>query len=247
MPALPAHLRQKIGAYINPASLFPRARSQRVVRRRSGLNSRKIRKARYIPVISPRTLTVKLRYSIPFSTVLSSTASNVGENLFRANSVYDPDLTGVGLQPRGFDQYMALFDHFCVMGSQITACFQFLTGSATANSGQCSVMLNDSDTTAETYTKIQEARYRKIRPINSATSNAVVIKLNYSTRRFFGRRGGDILNDKTLSGASNANPTEDAIFHCMYYSLASTSSTVYLTGYIDYIVTFHEPKQPAQS
>lgn len=39
---------------------------------------------------------------------------------FRSNGMYDPDKTGLGHQPRGFDNFMALYKNWVVVGSKIT-------------------------------------------------------------------------------------------------------------------------------
>ena len=42
---------------------------------------------------------------------------------FRANSLNDPDATGVGHQPRGYDQLKGLYEHSEVLSSTITCRF----------------------------------------------------------------------------------------------------------------------------
>ncbi len=42
---------------------------------------------------------------------------------FRANDCFDPDETGVGHQPRGFDQIIPMYEHFTVIGSKMKATF----------------------------------------------------------------------------------------------------------------------------
>jgi len=42
---------------------------------------------------------------------------------FRANDAYDPDATGTGQQPAGFDETMASYEQFCVVSSKITVRF----------------------------------------------------------------------------------------------------------------------------
>lgn len=43
--------------------------------------------------------------------------------VYAANGLFDPDITGVGHQPAGFDQYMALFNEYVVTGSTIKCTF----------------------------------------------------------------------------------------------------------------------------
>jgi len=43
----------------------------------------------------------------------------------RANDLYDPEIALGGHQPRGFDEFMAIFDKFTVTGSNISATFMY--------------------------------------------------------------------------------------------------------------------------
>lgn len=50
-------------------------------------------------------------------------AGITANNAFAANSMYDPNVTGVGYQPCGFDEAMAFFYHFTVTAAKITVQF----------------------------------------------------------------------------------------------------------------------------
>lgn len=50
------------------------------------------------------------------ASVIAPTATP-NDQTFRGNSVFDPDLTGVGQQPRGFDEYAALYGKYYVVKS----------------------------------------------------------------------------------------------------------------------------------
>lgn len=69
----------------------------------------------------PETLTTTLRYSDVYTLSTSGTAP-VG-NIFRMNSVFDPDFTGTGHQPLYFDQFAAVYSRYSVLGSKITATY----------------------------------------------------------------------------------------------------------------------------
>ena len=43
--------------------------------------------------------------------------------IFSANGLYDPDITGVGHQPVGFDQMGQMFDHYTVIAAKIRVDF----------------------------------------------------------------------------------------------------------------------------
>lgn len=65
----------------------------------------------------PRQLYTKLNYVETFQLV--STSGSIATRTIHANSLFDPDVTGVGKQPYYFDQFAALYNAYCVYGSKI--------------------------------------------------------------------------------------------------------------------------------
>ncbi len=64
----------------------------------------------------PLRYNAKLTYS-QWGSYGNGVATTYGtENVFRLNSLFDPDLTGVGHQPYGFDQLATLYREYKVMG-----------------------------------------------------------------------------------------------------------------------------------
>ena len=55
----------------------------------------------------PNSINVRLRYSDVIT--LTSTAGSLSKHVFRSNSLFDPDFTGVGHQPMYYDQLGALY------------------------------------------------------------------------------------------------------------------------------------------
>lgn len=68
-------------------------------------------------LIMPDTAYVKLRYNNEYR--FESTLDN-HRFVFVGNGVYDPDLTLSTARPGGFDQWMAFYDSYEVIGSRIT-------------------------------------------------------------------------------------------------------------------------------
>ncbi len=62
-------------------------------------------------------LMVKLRYVDTIT--IDPGAAAIGIHVFRANSIFDPDLTGTGHQPLLHDTYATLYDRYRVVSSKI--------------------------------------------------------------------------------------------------------------------------------
>jgi hypothetical protein len=66
------------------------------------------------PLVIPDRTRVRLRYTTPFS--FSGTFLT---QVMAMNGLYDPDISGTGHQPRGFDQWMAFYQRYQVTDSMI--------------------------------------------------------------------------------------------------------------------------------
>jgi len=64
----------------------------------------------------PDQMRVVLKYNQVITMV---NVAGIGTHVFRLNSLFDPDLTGTGHQPLGFDQWATLYGEYQVMGSRI--------------------------------------------------------------------------------------------------------------------------------
>lgn len=72
-----------------------------------------------VPLGLPKKQVATLRY---FETVtLNAGIGVIASNVFRANSLFDPNVAVGGHQPRGFDQWMAFYGKGIVLGSKCTA------------------------------------------------------------------------------------------------------------------------------
>lgn len=76
----------------------------------------------------PQKLSVRLKYGTTMYTDM--TAGTTWYNVFRGNSIFDPDLTGTGTQPRYHDELQSLYRFYYVTGSRIKVTFN---NSSTSN------------------------------------------------------------------------------------------------------------------
>ena len=96
-----------------------RTNYRRVRRKRRRISRR--RRRRGVPRgIIPNTRLVKHRYVDNDVYLNSTSGGSPATYVFSANGMYDPDITGVGHQPLGFDEMTTLYNHFTVVGCKIT-------------------------------------------------------------------------------------------------------------------------------
>lgn len=193
--------------------------------------------------VIPKSMAKRFRYVTDIS-IDPPTAGTVGYHIFRANSLYDPDKTGVGHQPYGFDQYVPdLYNHVTVLGAKITAVFS-LGSPAVANAANnliCGITVKDDDVPILDPELIREnSRGTRWSMITNA-SNPRAISAKFSTRKFFGKK--DVRDNAELTHTATTNPSELAYFHVWVapcaYNVDAYNATVQVI--IDYIAFLSEP------
>jgi len=172
---------------------------------------------------------------------------------FRANSIYDPDLTGTGHQPLGRDTFTEVYGKYIVVGSKITAKFLPTDGSFVYPS-LVGIKLGDTSVMATTDASlIMEQGNSRFKVINSRTGatggNAPTsVSLTFSGKKWFGWKD-TADNLASFAAPASTNPTTLAYFTVYYGDIVGsadlTACNCVVT--IEYIVKFLEPKEMAGS
>jgi len=160
--------------------------------------------------------------------------------VFQANGLYDPDITGTGHQPAGFDELMSFFDHYTVKSSKITLQLHTVDSAYQQNVG---VYIND-DQTAEPDERviIENGRGQYVRLNTSGTtSNCCTLEDTVSVSDFLGRP--NVMDEDDLRGSVTANPQEGLYWHVWAAPLSGVDADgVGFDVRIEFWVTFTEPK-----
>lgn len=184
-------------------------------------------------------------YTTDVAITLASSSAQPGTYILVGNGMYDPDSTGTGHQPRGFDQLMAFYDHYVVTSVTLKAQF-FNTSGSVASIGFVSV--RDSFTASANFTDYLESSLTRTVQLGvEGTSSATkTIVYNLDVAKFLGRR--DPLSDPELKGNTSSNPTETCFFHIGAQTPdLFTTSAVLLIATLTYTCVLIEPKMVAQS
>jgi len=132
-----------------------------------------------------------------------------GAYIFRANSLFDPDFTGTGAQPLGFDQMAAMYNRYTVTNAQIrvvfsnpsTNDFRIVVGVALARNA-----------TLQSRTQYMESHCSwDVLPSGSVSGDTKTVYLDVDIAKFFGVR--NILDERDMSGTTTTNPLNVCYFH----------------------------------
>lgn len=178
----------------------------------------------------------------------TSTAGSISYYRYSCNGAYDPDITGSGHQPLGFDTMMTYYEQYTVIASKISVTFVAESGAPM----RCVVYLAPDTTNLTNVGDAIENGLVKTKMITGTSGGGFhqMCQLNVGCDipTYFGRkRGTEIIEDVTLSGTVAANPTEQAYF--IVASWAAVNTTTSILGFdvlIEYDVVFWEPRKVAQ-
>lgn len=187
---------------------------------------------------------VKMRYSEDINLTAGVSLNSYD---FRANSIYDPNLSGTGHQPLAHDQWGNFYDHYCVLGAKIWV-KMYHTNNTNTDSVFFSLALQDTSNTMTSQSMIREqprTSWTMVSPPGAGQSQKNLSK-KFSAKRFFGAKS--VITWDKLSATFGSNPTEDALFRIFYQNATSVNNVgVSVNVIIDYIVLLSEPKVLVQS
>jgi len=191
-------------------------------RKRRKVNRKKGRKKNYSRVVSfnnssplPRTFKATFRYSEPDVEIIPISSPGTNEYFYCMNGLYDPNITGIGHQPAGFDQLMTMYDHYVVIGCK--AIITVLNSDDNHGALVC-LDLRDSAQSLGDMRQAQESGTCKFVTLGNDrnSKSQQTITYNVNPNKFLGR--SKPLSDPELKGSASSNPTEKC-----YLSICSTA------------------------
>jgi len=181
------------------------------------------------------------------------TSGNAVTYFFTANGMFDPDITGSGHQPIGFDQMMLMYEQCTVINSCITVSFNIGAG-LTVNAGIALFPDASGLTNPSQLVENGLIRYITLTSGSSTFQNQrmrTTVTLACDVARYFGRRGVRVLlNDDSLTTTAAANPIEQVYFGVVAWQILPDGSTTTAIGFdalISFDVIYWEPKKLTES
>lgn len=193
----------------------------------------------------PKTYKMKHRYSQDDQLVYSAGAGVPAVLRMSCNGLFDPDPRVGGHQPLYFDQMMALYNHYTVIGAKLTL---RVSGGGNTNPGIYGVLfINDDTTTTPTsITGQSEQVGAKTIQMGWNSNETKTMRIGWSLKKAFGKTS---ISQSQFKGTAAANPTEQQFFNFSMISsdLGVTGIGIPLYWTIEFIVVYSELKDIAQS
>jgi len=153
----------------------------------------------------PDKMFVKLKYNQ--SSYFGATT--IGQQVFRLNSLYDPDYTGAGTQPACFDQWCpAIYNRYRVRGAYVQIDFVNHDSASVTNAGY--VLGNNLTTWADnrwmTQTRSQSALLG-----HDGGANKTSMSFYVDLKDIYGISREQLATDDGTQAVYNANPTDSCL------------------------------------
>ena len=202
--------------------------------------------------ITPAHYFAKMTYTDVFTYV--PLAGLYESRRFRGNSVYDPDYTGGGGQPTGFDQLAALYQRYTVYAAK-TKC-QLMNGptnqTTVASFAALSLLADTSGSSVGNYTVIDKLphsnSYIPSGPILSGSRTPRTVSMYTTTASMFGIDKDTVTNKANYSADVGSNPVNQWFQHVTVSNLdGGTQANVAVYTKITYYVRFEQPATMLES
>jgi len=142
---------------------------------------------------------VKLVYN-DFRAVVA--AGNQATYVYRLNSVFDPDFTGVGGQPAGFDQLKALYGRYRVMACKVRISCASMTSGGSVFLAAAPVDNNALASIAEDVASLRHA----VSQVASFGSKVAVVEKVYHIGELLGYSDEAVLGNTNMDALVTGNP-----------------------------------------
>lgn len=182
-----------------------------------------------------------LRYSEYIT--LNPGVGTTAYHTFSANGLYDPDISGVGHQPRGFDQWMQLYTRYVVTKAKIT--IQATNDNNASSSALVGVAVTTDQLTSSDIRDFTEGRIASYTIV--AKDAPRTISQTFDLQSW--KKGVKIMSDDVISGSSSSNPGETYFFNVFASAMTNglDVQTVPLYVTIEYEATLIDADEPAIS
>ena len=162
---------------------------------------------------------------------LNAGQAGVAHKLFRANSIFDPDATGVGHQPYGHDQYQGIYNHY-----RVDKCIITCTSGSTGTNNIMGISIQADQSLEASPTTIRERKGTTFATLSSYAQPAKLTSVYQRKSTFPADADG-------YTAQFGSNPSEEVIFDVFTCGNGTVDpGALAVTVTLTYYCTFYEPR-----
>lgn len=221
-------------------------RTKRVYKSKGGRFSRASKAVIRTPSGLADATFVKLKYKTVIGLV--STSGALSTYVFRGNSIFDPDSSGIGHQPYFTDQWDTMYDDYIVLGSSIKV--ESFNTSGQTNASLITVVPSTAVTTfgSTASDQMAEQPYAKSK-VGMQNADVIKIKSYMTTQKIYGLPKMATQIDPNFGAAFTASPVTQWYWHIGYNTLdqSTTQAGQWIEVTLMYYCRLHTRQRPAIS
>lgn len=212
-------------------------------KRRSIRKLAPVRPLRNLMIGFPSQKLVRMRYADYFP-MPPGAITPIQRWSFSANSINDPDASGIGHRPLGWNEWNVFYEKYVVVSAKIRVTYQ--GGNASTMSMIAGLMVTDqSNFLPVSVNQIIEQGTTKYRHVSTATNGNAwnnVLTAHYNARKW--HNVTDIKDCESLESNMNSDPTDRTYFNLYVanYTSDGTGNALQCYVVIDYVVLVKDPK-----
>lgn len=153
------------------------------------------------------------KYAVNLTSTLPALGGGV-ERIFRANGMYDPEVSVGGHQPMRFDEMSNFYNHFTVLSSTMSVII--LNTSGVRVGCTLSVLPDNTHgaTTMEDALEWPGTTFAYLQPETAGSANHTMttLKKKCDVARFFGKSRSSLIDSVPYRGSAAADPSEQVYF-----------------------------------
>jgi len=196
----------------------------------------------------------RFRTKLVYADFFTSATAGGGAILWRQfalNGLFDPDITGSGHQPRGFDQFCpTLYANYAVRGAKVVIEGRFSSGNLDTNPVTGNVILG---AVSPLYTALPSdmstaSELQQYITVTRDDQRSFRISKYYTVAHVMGISRSKVLQELNYAGSNTSNPTTTPLICVGFVNMNSaTVISIQWSITIVYYVDFYSPVTLAQS
>lgn len=150
---------------------------------------------------------------------IAPAASAVAYNSYRANSVYDPDLTGVGTTASGYSNMIVVYNKYRVLhcrcdctwsNSTVLPCVAF-------------IIATPANTVGTSFPNIMAQKFVWSRPLGNSNGMGLTHSVGFRVSDIYGAREAAVAVEDDFAGVAGTNPNNVVYLHIGAMNSTSTA------------------------